>query len=169
MISNDTGVEENEAIFDEIQHETQDWHLHDKGSGIVHNDNQYLRSLTENSFLQEVKIRKAFNDQGSFGLFRLFLTNSFMNAIRKWTNKSLRNKGLKLISEKQFRAYIGLEMAISIVQMNGIQYYWKQEMFTGHVDFKETMSRNDFKIIRGNIELRDPDIYNHDEASADPM
>ena len=51
--------------------------------------------------LQEIKIRKAFDDKGSLGLFWLFITNSFMNAIRNWTNKNLKNKGLKEVNEKK--------------------------------------------------------------------
>ena len=31
------------------------------------------------------------------------------------------------------------------------------------------MSRDDFMTIRANISLRDPESYNHDEASADPL
>ena len=67
-----------------------------------------------------------------------------MNAIRTWTNYNLKNKGLKEVNENKFRAYVGLEMAMSIVQLNDISYYWKTEMFTGHEDFKRTMSRDGF-------------------------
>lgn len=160
-----------EIVYEMLQ-QTQDWSVNDEDPGIVHNDNPYLCTLVENSslkLLQESKIKKAFKDQGSMGLFRLFITNSFMNAIRNWTNYNLKNKGLKEVNEKKFRAYVGLEMAMSIVQFNDISYYWKTEMFTGHEDFKRTMSRDDFMNIRANIELRDPESYNHDEASADPL
>jgi hypothetical protein len=91
--------------------------VNNEDPGIVDNDNKYLRLLAESSslkFLQEAKIRKAFGDQGSLGLFWLLTTNSFMNAIRNWTKKNLKNKGLKEVNEKKFRAYIGLEMAMSI-------------------------------------------------------
>ena len=42
-------------------------------------------------------------------------------------------------------------------------------MFSGHSDFKETMSRTDFQKIRANLVLRDPFNYSHSEASADPL
>ena len=145
-----------DEIVDEIQQQTQNWTVNDEDPGIVANDNQYMRTLTENSslkLLQESKIQKALNDQGSMGLFRLFVTNSFMNAIRAWTNYNLKSKGLKEVNENKFRAYVGLEMEISIVQMNDMSYYWKKEMFTGHEDFKRTVSRDDFMNICANNQL----------------
>ena len=42
-------------------------------------------------------------------------------------------------------------------------------MFTGHEDFRKTMSRDDFMNICANKALRDLESYNHDEASADPL
>ena len=69
----------------------------------------------------------------------------------------------------KFRAYLGLEMAMSILQMNDISYYCRKDMFTGHEDFKKTMLREDFQQIRSNLALRDPSSYSHEEASADPL
>jgi Transposase IS4 len=69
----------------------------------------------------------------------------------------------------KFRAYLGLEMAMSILQINDISYYWRKDMFTGHEDFKKTMSRDDFQHIRSNLVLRNPSSYSHAEASADPL
>ena len=72
MDSNDIRLEENDEIVHEILQETQYWTMNDDNPGIVDNDNAYLRTLTQNSslkLLQESKIRKAFNDQGSLGLF----------------------------------------------------------------------------------------------------
>jgi Transposase IS4 len=67
--------------------------------------------------------------------------------MRLWTNKRILAMGGKKVSAPKFRAYIGLEIAMSILQMNNMTYYWKTEMFTGHDDFKKTMSHNDFQII----------------------
>jgi Transposase IS4 len=55
------------------------------------------------------------------------------------------------------------------MQMNNISYYWKTEMFTGHDDFKKTMSRNDFQMIRWNLALRDPDSYSNEQGETDPL
>lgn len=78
-------------------------------------------------------------------------------------------KGLKSVNESKFRAYVGLEMAMSILQLNDISSYWRTGMFLGHDDFKSTMSRDDFQNIRANIILREPGTYNHTEVSADPL
>ena len=34
-----------------------------------------------------------------------------------------------------FNAYVGLEMAMSLVKMNSIKEYWREENFSGHPDF----------------------------------
>ena len=52
MDSNDTRLEEMDEIVDEILQQTQDWTVNDEDPGIVANDNQYLRTLTENSSLK---------------------------------------------------------------------------------------------------------------------
>jgi Transposase IS4 len=88
------------------------------------------------------------------------LTNSWFNCVRTWTNKNLKEKGIKEVNEMKFRAYLGLEMAMSILQINDISYYWRKVMFTGHEDFKKTMSRDNFQH---------PSSYSHAEASADPL
>ena len=106
MDSNDIRLDENDEIAREILQQTQYWTVNDEDPGIVDNDNAYLRTLTQNSslkLLQESKIREAFDDQGSLGLFRLFITNSFMNAIRNWTSKNLKSKGFKEVNEKKIR------------------------------------------------------------------
>ena len=72
MDSNDIRLDENDEIAREILQQTQYWTVNDEDPGIVVNDNAYLRTLTQNSslkLLQESKIRKAFDDQGSLGLF----------------------------------------------------------------------------------------------------
>ena len=78
-------------------------------------------------------------------------------------------KGLKDVSEAKFRAFLGLEMAMPILQMNNAPHCWRKEMLAGHHDFKQTMSRNDFQQIRTNLALRDPSSYSHEEASSDPL
>ena len=76
---------------------------------------------------------------------------------------------MKQINEVKFRAYIGLEMATSLVSYNDIKQYWSEKIFTGHPNFKETMSRDDFLGIRSHITLCPPSSYSHDNASDDPL
>jgi hypothetical protein len=80
----DSNCVEFEEIVDEVLQETQDWTVNNEDPGIVDNDNEYLHLLAESSLLkllQEAKIQKVFDDQGSLGLFWLFITISFMNAM----------------------------------------------------------------------------------------
>jgi hypothetical protein len=51
------------------------------------------------------------------------------------------------INETKFNAYIGLKLAMSLLQFNDLAEYWKNNMFQGHKDFKKTMSRDDFMHI----------------------
>ena len=64
-------------------------------------------------------------------------------------------------------AYLGLELAMLVVQLSKISDYWRRDMFCGHVDFQKTMSREDFMTIRSNVTFRPPvdvplEIWNND-------
>jgi len=113
--------------------------------------NTYLRELHVTSglkVLQQSKVLKAYQDNGKMGLFKLFITREWFNTIRTWTNMKLIEKGKDSVNEIKFDAYIGLEMAMSIVSFNDTAEYWRSSMFTGHKDFINTMSRDDFCNIR---------------------
>ena len=116
--------------------------------------NNYVQSLIQLSdlhVLQEARVRKAYTDGKELGLFHLFFTKQYFNIICQWTNARLKENYNITISEAKFRAYVGLEMAMSIVSFNDIAEYWQREMFCGHEDFKNTMSRDDLMRIRSKI------------------
>ena len=126
--------------------------------------NPYLLSLQKASclcILQDKKVKKSFEDKGCLGLFFLFLSKSWFKSVRQWTSKSMQDKGFNELSEKKFFAYLGIEMAMSLCQLNGIYHYWRKDMFLGCHDFQQTMSRNEFTRIRSAVLLRDPDQYDH--------
>jgi len=50
-------------------------------------------------------------------------------------------------STDMFNAYIGLEMAMALVQLNSIEDYWRNEKFAGHHDFQSVMSQDHFQKI----------------------
>jgi Transposase IS4 len=58
---------------------------------------------------------------------------------------------------------------MSILQMNDMRYYWKSYMFTGHIDFKTTMSHDDFSMIRSHVALQDTSQFTNEHAVQDPM
>ena len=134
--------------------------------------NPYLLSLQKASclcILQDKKVKKSFEDKGCLGLFFLFLSKSWFKSVRQWTSKSMQDKGFNELSEKKFFAYLGMEMAMSLCQLNDIYHYWRKDMFLGHHDFQQTMSRNEFTQIRSAVLLRDPDQYDHTVSSTDPL
>jgi len=59
-------------------------------------------------------------------LFHLFLSKSHFEAVLKWTNKKLssshqsRSRHTNLITRDRFFAYIGLELAMSIIWYNDV-------------------------------------------------
>jgi hypothetical protein len=113
--------------------------------------NEYIKALTKGSYLsllQESKIKNAFKRDNEKGLFHLIFTQSFFDACLKWTNDELSGKGKSKVSKDKFMAYVGLEIAMSLVPLNSIAQYWESKTFSGHEDFKKTMSRNDFQEIR---------------------
>ena len=66
-------------------------------------------------------------------------------------------------------AYIGLEVAMSLIQMGDIAHYWSRSRFEGHHDFRETMSRTDFQTIRASIQFHPPLVYDAETATKDPL
>ena len=132
----------------------------------------YIQQILQQSslkLLQEPRTRKAYKDNGYLGLFRLFINGSWFQAMRTWLNMKREEKGLDAVNENMFYAYVGLEMAMSLVNMNTIDSYWRDDMFMGQKDFKETMSRPKFTAIRSNLTLCNPTLYDHEEASKDPL
>jgi hypothetical protein len=73
------------------------------------------------------------------------------------------------ISQAQFRACVWPEIAMSIPQMNDMRYYWKLDIVTCHNDFKTTMSRDDFAMIRAHVALRDTSQFTDEQAVQDPL
>ena len=58
---------------------------------------------------------------------------------------------------------------MSIVSYNDIHDYWQTEMFRGHQDFKETMSRDYFMRIRSNVVFLHEHSVIHDLVSKYPL
>jgi Transposase IS4 len=94
---------------------------------------QYLLDSSQLHIIQPDNVKKAYKTAGVLGLFHLFITSSWFESMRVWTNKRLISKGKKVVSKNQFRAYVGLELAMSIIQMNNMRSFWQSEMFTGHL------------------------------------
>ena len=135
--------------------------------------NLYILQLSEHSFLsilQPKRAKRAFqSDDREKQCFHLFIGQSFFEASHSWTNDNLITRGKKSIPFEMFLAYVGLEIAMSLLQIGSIKQYWETVRFSGHGDFCNTMSHNDFQTIHGAIKFHPPNAYNEDLASKDPL
>ncbi|GMF51630.1 unnamed protein product [Phytophthora fragariaefolia] len=61
------------------------------------------------------------------------------------------------MSESEFNAYCGIEIAMSLCPMQDIAEYWSERQFIGQAAFKETMARTRFQNIRSALQLHAPD------------
>lgn len=154
----------NDVIESEIGRIVDEMPWENQTTGEQNYANSYVKELIASSdlkILQTDRVNRAYSENGYCGLFKLFLTRSFLDKMRKWMNLELTNDALKPINEAKFNAYLGLEIAMSLVQFNDIDEYWKGGMFQGHSDFKKVMSRDDYTRIRSHVRLRPP-RYSHD-------
>ena len=79
-------------------------------------------------------------------------------------------RAIKGLQKKQFRAYVRLEMAMSIDQYNKIKSYWRNDMFVEQKDFKNTVSRTRFQQICGCLSTYHPKKeYRQKKISKDPL
>jgi hypothetical protein len=105
-------------------------------------------------------------------LFHLFMKKSFLGIVlRSCMNNHLIADGKKELPERKYLAYIGFEMAMSIVQFNTVDEYWKKDMFLGHIDFQHVMSRDDFQNIQSHMKFVTPSMSRNDGevAALDPL
>jgi Transposase IS4 len=110
--------------------------------------------------------QRVYENRNEKGLFHLFLNQSCLEGIRVWTNAELLRKGKKKVSKEMFNAYIGLDLAMSIVHLNDMHDYWSTKMFLGNDDMKRIMSQDRFTEIRSSLKFY-PE-YDHAVAVVDP-
>ena len=135
--------------------------------------NNYIRNLYDMSKLhirQADRAASLFQAKGHVGLLHLFLPVSTIDSFRLYTNETLAQLGPdKTANTREFMAYIGLELATSLVPLNQLRYYWSNEMFSGHPDFKKVMSRNRFQSIRASLILKAQTMSGEALSSMDPL
>ena len=107
-------------------------------------------------------------------LFHLFIMRSYFEAVRQWANEKfqLSSNSHKLkqgLADSLFMSYIGLELGMSLVHCNHMINYWLEDMFAGHMTFKNCLSQNEFQSIHSSISLSSSSLYNHEIASNDPL
>jgi hypothetical protein len=133
-------------------------------------DNAYVKRLLDIAdlhILQPGEVNLAYGSSSKqLGLFRLFSTSNYVETVCKWTNESLQQKGQKSRSMKEFQAYMGLELGMSLLKYNDIKQYWAEGCFLGHEIIRGTMSRTRFQQIRASVCLQS---YDGQTAANDPL
>jgi len=136
-------------------------------------DNEYLRKILRSvdlKILKEALVARAFDgDNREADLFHLFLTKDYLSNVTLWTNEMLTGSGRKSCSDKEFLAYVGLELGMSLLKFNDIKKYWAKGSFLGHETFRETMSRNRFQKIRASVRFISKAAYDPEGAASDPL
>ena len=100
----------------------------------------------------------------------LFLPLRVLNSFREYTNEKLTEKGSKSkCNKKEFMAYVGLEIATSLVPLDQVRDYWRTAPFSGHPDFKNVMSHDRFKAIRGKLILKADIFAGATNSAIDPL
>jgi hypothetical protein len=136
-------------------------------------DNEYIRGImrTVDLCIQQVgHVTNAYNSQEKeVELFHLFLTKNYLETVARWTNEVLVEKGRKALYAKEFFAYMGLELGMSLLKFNSMKSYWARGNFLGHETFRTTMSRTRFQEIRSSIRFTSNASYDNESASSDPL
>ena len=63
-----------------------------------------------------------------------------------------------------FFAYIGLEMAMSMIGFNDINEYWQEAVLCGNIKFKKIMSQDNFKKIHQNVIFYPPGTIDNEKS-----
>jgi hypothetical protein len=58
---------------------------------------------------------------------------------------------------------------MSVICYNDIDQCWAAGLFQGHSTFNNTMSHNQFQLIRSMLCFANPACYNHEVSSKDPL
>ena len=111
----------------------------------------FLQRINQNEHLvikNRAQVERIYNEDGLMGLFSLFFTLELMKDIIRWTNEGIHCTEETPISQEEFCAYLGLEMAMSIVVLASIKEYWSSNLLLGQGFFKAVMSWKRFQFIQ---------------------
>jgi len=134
--------------------------------------NMYISNLGKRSnllLLQEGNIQRAFTERGDYGLFRLMYTTRFAAKIVQRTNSS--GKLVNPVSSGELDKLVALQLAMSLVWQGEMAEYWSNDPWKGQSMFRNTMSRNRFNEIRGNIRFtsKDDQFSTPENKLTDPL
>jgi hypothetical protein len=95
----------------------------------MHMSSKELADKSVLNILQPKHVKNAFNekDERENRLFQLFLLNPLWEAILIWTDEKPVSTGKNTITIKKLMAYVGLELAMSLIQIGSISKYWERQ------------------------------------------
>lgn len=163
---------EPESLTDDMNIGCPHWASVNDPSFDSSTQNPYLRELFESRGLKlrnSKLVTEIYLRDGVSGLFELFLTNSRIECLANWTNDVLLKKGKNPVNVPSFKAFIGLEMAMSFNNFGEITDYWSSSEFKGNHTFSSTMSRTRFQDIRAALLCRPPHITHENLGEDDPL
>ena len=97
------------------------------------------------------QVQIVYEKEGLYGLFSLFVTPLFKNHIMEWTNNRLHKAGHPLLTMAELDAWIGLQLAMSIVPLANMRDFWKDDPLLGQEFFKALMPWDRFLKIRAKL------------------
>jgi len=117
------GVDD-EGLYEDDHFDTTEL---DKGGMEKLYRNPYLKDLIDKSstkLLHEANIRKEYDRSGEAGLFHLFLNKTLFSKLLAWLNVELKKQAKEEICMEKLLAYVGLELAMSLISFSEIADYW---------------------------------------------
>lgn len=106
------------------------------------------------------------NNTERTGLIQVFLNRSFLEGAKLWTNEKLLKWRKKKALRELLNAYIGLELAMSFIQLNEVHDIWSSKRFLGNAEIKCVTSCDSFKKISSSLKIYPG--YDHAVAVLDP-
>ena len=67
--------------------------------------------------------------------------------------------GLVAVTKSKMLAYVGLELAMLVIQFNEVEEYWNNEMLYVLPDFMHVMSWQDFTNIHVQVKFMPQNVY----------
>jgi hypothetical protein len=88
-------------------------------------DNQYIRRILNSADLHILRpgvVSNAYNStERELSLLMLFFPNDYLTNVCGWTNEVLAKRGHSSCTVKEFFAYMGLELGMSLIKYNSIK------------------------------------------------
>ena len=116
--------------------------------------NEYIDSIDKVSglFVKKPIRVKTCTEKGPLYLFFLCFRKDFIQALMLTaTNCNLASNGLRECTFTEIKAYIGIEILISVLGIRRIKNLWSKTLFLGNIVIKCTMSRDRYYQICRNL------------------